>query len=122
MHTALIGLLERVWIKGQAGEMNIVVTPGQVSRELALIKKQSFGSKAEYHRFVRDLRFTRRDVRELVELQLLSTRIQRRILAGADGEAERRKVHDEFVAEFSERWRSRTVCAPEYVTKLCSNA
>lgn len=121
-HAAVLDLLETIWIKGQAEEMNIFVTREQVRRELALIKRQSFDSPAEFREFMKESRFTRRDVYERVELQLLSIRIAARVLAGARTEAEERAVYKAFVAEFNERWRSRTVCAPEYVIEHCSNA
>jgi hypothetical protein len=119
--SAVLSLIETIWIKGQAAEMNIVVTRSQVLRELALIKKQNFASAAEYRKFLRRWRFTRRDVYEQIELQLLSIRIQQRIAEGAESEAEEQKAFDEFITEFNERWRSRTVCAPEYVIAHCSN-
>ncbi len=121
MRAAVDTLLEAVWIKGQAAEMNIVVTRSQVSRTLTLLKKQFFASASEYREFLREMRFTRRDVRERVELQLLSTRIQGRIEAGARNESEEQEAFSEFLAEYNQRWRGRTVCAPEYVTRLCSN-
>jgi len=109
--------LDAVWIKGQAMEMGIAVTPRQVLRELARIKQRSFENEAEYHRFLRASRYTQRDVDERIELQLLSTRIQARIFRGKSGI----RQLEEFVAAYSERWRARTVCAPDYVTDRCSN-
>jgi hypothetical protein len=120
-HTAVTALIEAVWLKGQAAEMNIVVTRHQVLGVLALIKSEAFRSATEYRRFLRKMHYTRRDVYEQVELQLLSTLIQERIVAGARSEAEEQKAFDEFVADFNERWRSRTVCAPEYAIERCSN-
>lgn len=122
MRVAVDALLETVWIKGQAVEMNIVIARSQISRELARIKKQHFKSAAEYHEFLREMHLTRRDMYERVELLLLSVRIQNRIVAGARSESEERKASEKFAAEFNERWRGRTVCAPEYVTELCSNS
>lgn len=119
--SAVEALIEAIWLKGQGAEMGIVVTPGQIARELAQIKREIFESAAEYREFLRDARYTRRDVIERVELQLLSRRIQRRISAGIKDPAEEKKVFTEFLAEYNERWRSRTVCAPEYVTRRCSN-
>jgi hypothetical protein len=118
-------LLEAIWIRGQAAEMGISVTPRQVSRELTLVKKEVFRSEAEYRQFLRESRYTRRDVRERVELQMLATRVgerlQRRIEREARNKREEQEVIQEFVTEFNERWRSRTVCAPEYATERCSN-
>lgn len=120
-HRALFGLLEVIWLKGQAAEMGIVVTHAEVVRERELIKGENFASPAQFRRFLRESKFTRRDVYERVELQLLAFRIQSRIGRGADSEAEEKRAFDEFVAEFNERWRSRTVCAPGYLTARCSN-
>jgi hypothetical protein len=118
-------LLEGVWILGQAAEMHIRVTRHQISRELALIKRESFKSAAEFRRFLRESHYTYRDVRERVRVQLLSQRLQRRISRRIERESrnefEEKKAFREFVAEFNERWRSRTVCAPEYATERCSN-
>jgi hypothetical protein len=121
MRTAIRNLLELIWIKGQAAEMNIVVTRRQVSRLLASIKKQNFKSAAEYHEFLRESHYTPRDVYERVELQLLVVRVQKRIAAGVTSKSEEQKVFKEFVAEFNERWRGRTVCAPRYAIDACSN-
>ncbi|HEY6549986.1 MAG TPA: hypothetical protein VIY71_02170 [Solirubrobacterales bacterium] len=113
--------LDTVWIKGQAAEMVIEVTHQKVSRELARLKKQAFKSEAEYHRFLKESHFTRRDVRERVEVQLLSTAIQRRVVRGLSGEAAKQKAFSDFVDAYSKRWRARTVCAPEYAIDRCSN-
>jgi hypothetical protein len=117
MHT----LLETVWLKGQAAEMNILVTSNQVKSLLALIKAQSFKSRAEYLRFLRKSHLTRRDVHERVELELISIRIQERIVRDVRSRAEEQKALRDFVAEFNQRWRSRTVCASQYVIDKCSN-
>jgi SurA N-terminal domain len=123
--SAVDSLLEAAWIKGQAKEMGIVVTRRQVRREVAAIKEASFASGAEFRRFLRRFRYTRRDVYAQVELQVLSRRIQERIQTRiareSSTEAEEQRAFDEFLAEFNERWRSRTVCAPEYATDRCSN-
>lgn len=122
---ALDSLLERIWVRGLAAEMDIAVTGRQVKRQLALIKQQSFKSGAEYRQFLRESRFTRRDVFERVEVEMLAERIQvrlqRRIEREARNEYEEQKAFEEFVKEFNERWRSRTVCAPVYATERCSN-
>ena len=121
--TALGEQLDMIWIKGQAAEMGIGVTPRKVSRQLVLLKKQAFKSEAEYHRFLKEAHFTRRDVRERVEEQLLSTAIQQRVVRGISGEGARQKAFSEFVEAYGKRWRARTVCAPEYmVPARCSNA
>ncbi|HXR29996.1 MAG TPA: hypothetical protein VN752_02505 [Solirubrobacterales bacterium] len=119
--TAFGELLDAVWIRGQAAEMAIAVSPRQVSRELARLLKQSFENRAEYHRFLREAHYSRRDVRERVELQMLGVRMQERISRGVDSRAEERDAFAKFAEAYSDRWRSRTFCAPPYATERCVN-
>lgn len=120
-HAAIDTLLEAIWLKGQAMEMHIRVTHKQVVRARASVKSESFKSAAEYREFLREARYTSRDVYERIELQLLSVRIQRRIEKRVKDKSEEQKVFREFVTEFNERWRGRTVCATGYVMRRCSN-
>jgi hypothetical protein len=116
-------LLDVVWIKGQAAEMGVAVTPRKVSRALARLKKLAFESEAEYRRYLKEAHLTRRDLRERVEVQLLSTAIQLRVWRGVSGEAAMQKAFSEFIDAYEERWRARTVCALEYmIVARCSNA
>ncbi len=114
-------LLDDSWIRGQAAEMGIGVRPREVARELARLKKLAFEDGAEYRRFLRENHLTRRDVKENVEIQLYAEKIQERVVAGLDSEAAAQKAFANFLDEYGERWRSRTVCAPGYITSRCSN-
>lgn len=121
---ALDSQLEAVWILGQAKEWGIHVTRGEVRRELASIKEESFRSSAEFRRFMKKNRYTYRDLRERVRTQILSTQLQERLqekIGKRVGPKAEQRAFREFIDEFVERWRSRTVCAPEYVTERCSN-
>jgi len=73
---ALGELLNTIWIRGQAEELDISVTPKQIATELAQIKKTNFKTPAEYQKFLATSRFTKADVLDRVELQLLTTQIQ----------------------------------------------
>jgi foldase protein PrsA len=80
---ALGQILDTIWIQGEAEEMGISVTKKQVAAELALIKKQSFPTKAAFKKFLKEAHFTNKDVIERVKLKTLSTQIQERIAAKA---------------------------------------
>ncbi len=101
--------------------MGIGVRSREVARETEKLKRQAFRNAAQYRRFLREAHYTRRDVKERVEIQLLSERIQERILAGVSGEVAAQRAFAKFIDEYEERWRLRTVCAPGYVTVRCSN-
>ena len=119
--TAIGELLDDSWIRGQAAEMGIGVRPRQVARLTAKIKREAFRNGAEYRRFLREAHFTRHDVKERVELQLLTERIQERVAAGIGSEAGVQKAFAKFVSEYEARWEARTVCAPGYVIDRCLN-
>jgi parvulin-like peptidyl-prolyl isomerase len=114
-------LLDGAWIQGQAEEMGIRVTDKQVATELAQIKKENFKSRKQFHAFLEHAHFTLRDVRYRVELQLLSRRIEERVAIGPWSQQEVQEKFSAFVAAYEKRWRSRTVCAPQYAIKRCSN-
>jgi hypothetical protein len=120
--TVMGELLDDSWIRGQAAEMGIGVRPRAVAREIEKLKRQVFKNGAQYRRFLREAHYARRDVKERVEIQMLSERIQERILAGGGSEAAAQKAFARFISEYEVRWRARTVCAPEYVVDRCSNA
>jgi hypothetical protein len=120
-HKAIEELLEFSWIRGQAAEMGIGTRPRGVARTLARLKKLAFKNGAQYRRFLKESHYTRQDVLDRVEVQLLGELIQKRIVAGLHSDAARQKAFSRFVAEYEVRWRARTVCAPGYVTDHCSN-
>lgn len=118
---AMGSLLDDSWIRGQAAEMGIGLRPKQVSRELARLKKGAFKNEAQYRRFLHEAHFTRRDVRDRVEVQMFSQRIQESIVAGQASAKAAQRAFSRFIGEYEKRWRARTVCAAGYVTVRCSN-
>jgi hypothetical protein len=100
--------------------MGIGVRPRQVARLLALLKQQAFKNEAQYRRFLKEAHYTKRDLVERLEVQILAEHITAAIAPGLSEKATQ-KAFSKFIAEYETRWRSRTVCAPGYVTELCSN-
>jgi hypothetical protein len=113
--------LDVAWVKGQAAEMGIGVTRRQVSRALVRLRREAFKNMAQYHRFLKEAHYTRRDVLERVELQLLSSAIEERVVRGVSGEASTQEAFSKFVTAYEKRWRSRTICAPQFAIDRCSN-
>lgn len=122
---ALKSMFEGIWIVGQAAEWDIAVTRRQVKSAVAEIKRENFRSVAEFRQFMRESHYTRRDVYERVEIQLLSTEVGARLTRQIERESrnvrEEQRAFREFIDEFEDRWRGRTVCAPAYVIERCSN-
>jgi foldase protein PrsA len=77
--TVVNELLESTWIRGEAEEKGLAVTPKQIATKLAVIKKESFPTPAAYAEFLKTSHFTQEDVDKRVELSLLSEEVQNRI-------------------------------------------
>jgi foldase protein PrsA len=76
---AMTELIEGVWIRGEAEELDISVTPKQVEDELTTIKKQNFPTKGAFEKFLKESHFTEQEVNELVELQIFTKQIQAQV-------------------------------------------
>lgn len=95
---AVTELLNQVWIRGEAEELGISVTPKQVETELAQIKEQNFKVPGSYKEFLKNSNFTPADVEERVEVQVLSTQIQESVRNGAP-QASNSEIEDYYEAE-----------------------
>jgi parvulin-like peptidyl-prolyl isomerase len=80
---AMTELIESVWIRGEAEELDVSVTDKQVEDELKTIKKQNFPTEAAYQKFLEKSNYTEEEVNELVEVQLLTRGIQEKVNAEA---------------------------------------
>ncbi|HEY8082965.1 MAG TPA: peptidyl-prolyl cis-trans isomerase [Solirubrobacterales bacterium] len=73
---ALERLLQTVWVRGQAAEMGISVTDEEVAEKAKELREQQFKSEAEYQKAIKELHLTQADVNEVMELQILSPKIE----------------------------------------------
>jgi foldase protein PrsA len=73
---AMTELVEGVWLRGEAEDFELTVTDKQVEDELATIKKQNFPTEAAFKKFLKQSNFTREEVNDLVELQILGREVQ----------------------------------------------
>jgi hypothetical protein len=76
---ALRGIFDPIWIRGQAAEMGISVTPEEVDEALGTLRSQSYKTKQEYDEYLKESDYTKADVETLLTTQLLSTKVQERI-------------------------------------------
>ncbi|HEX2096425.1 MAG TPA: peptidyl-prolyl cis-trans isomerase [Solirubrobacterales bacterium] len=77
--TALNGLVEAIWLEGDAEEMGIEVTPQKIEQEFQKIKKENFPSKEEFEEFLKESKFTREDINDRVKLQILAQELQEEV-------------------------------------------
>ena len=77
--TAMKSTLEGIWIQGLANQWGIEATDEEVARELEKVKKESFPSKGDFKKFLKESRYTPADVNERVKIQILSGRLQEQL-------------------------------------------
>jgi parvulin-like peptidyl-prolyl isomerase len=83
MKAAMGELLNTAWIFGEGEELGIKITPKEVEAELAKVKKESFKTEKAFQEFLKESHFTEADVNKRLELQILSTKIQKKITGEA---------------------------------------
>jgi parvulin-like peptidyl-prolyl isomerase len=80
LHEATIEeLLGRVWIFGEGEELGIKVTPKEVETQLAKVKKESFKTKKAFQEFLKEQSLNEEEVDQLIELQIIQTKIQEKV-------------------------------------------
>jgi parvulin-like peptidyl-prolyl isomerase len=77
--TALDAILESVWLQGLAAEEGVEVSDKEVAAERKKVEKESFGSKKEFEKFLKESGYTSADVDERVKLQVLSEQLQKKV-------------------------------------------
>jgi foldase protein PrsA len=90
---ALGELLDFIWIRGEAEELDLAATSKEIDEELEKIKEQNFPTPKAYAEFLETSKFTQEDVEARVRLQILSTKIQEAITADA-GEPSASEISD----------------------------
>jgi parvulin-like peptidyl-prolyl isomerase len=81
LHKATVGeLIQKAWIKGESEELGFEVTPKEIEKELTKVKKESFeSSEKKFEEFKKEQNFTEEEVEEILELNILQTKIQEKI-------------------------------------------
>jgi peptidyl-prolyl cis-trans isomerase C len=77
---AMNDLLDQVWIQGEAAEMGITTTPAEVASLLKQTISQNFKTPAEFAKFRQQSHFSPADIRTRIKLQILSNKIQQKVL------------------------------------------
>jgi parvulin-like peptidyl-prolyl isomerase len=73
---AMQSVLEGIWIQGVADEWGIEVTDQEVEKELKKVKKESFQSEAEFQKFLKESKYTPKDIDLRIKIQILSAKLQ----------------------------------------------
>jgi parvulin-like peptidyl-prolyl isomerase len=76
---ALEQALNAIWVRGEAAEIGISVTPKEVAEELKKLKTKAFKTEQQYKEFLKEAHFTKADVNTRVEDQMLIEQIQNKV-------------------------------------------
>ena len=77
---AISELLLARWVRGEADERGIEVTEREVDERLEEIIETDFGGRPQFERFLEDSSLTEEGARERVELQILTSCLQDRVV------------------------------------------
>jgi hypothetical protein len=114
-------LISSEWVKGEAANLGVSVSGREVHKEFVHIRNQEFPKRGQFKRFQRQTGQTVADLIFRVELNLLSERMQKRVLAGAHSAAAKEQALARFVTAFKARWQAQTYCAAQYAVSDCGH-
>jgi hypothetical protein len=114
-------LISNDWLLDEAKALHIVPSAREVSRTYNRIRKRQFHTKREFQTFLKQSGETVSDLHLRVKVNLVSARIQKRLVAGHRSEASKQHVLSRFVKEFKRRWQARTTCVPVYAVVDCGH-
>jgi foldase protein PrsA len=77
---AMNDLLDSVWIQGEAADLGVTAEVSEVSSLLRQTIAQNFRTKAEFEKFRKQSHFSQKDIRDRIRLQILSNKIQQKVV------------------------------------------
>jgi hypothetical protein len=114
-------LISSAWVKGEAASLGVDVSAREVHKEFDHIRSQQFPKRGGFERFQRQTGQTVADLLFRVELNLLSERIQKHVLAGQHGAPAKQRALLRFLKTFKARWEAHTYCAAQYAVADCGH-
>jgi hypothetical protein len=116
-------LISNLWIEGEARAQGISVTAREVRRSFRRQREQSFPTRRDYRKFLRDSGQSQAELLERVRVDMLSRRIRARAVGDARDPEEQQRRLEAFVTDFRARWRSVTLCTPRFtdLPGYCAN-
>jgi hypothetical protein len=114
-------LISSDWVLGEASALHIHVSTKTVRRTFVHTRNEQFPTPKAFKRFLERSGETIADLMLRVKLNLLSSRIQKRVLAGHRSEASKQHALERFVKGFKHKWSARTYCSPEYSSADCGH-
>jgi hypothetical protein len=114
-------LISSDWVLEEAQALEVHASVREVRRSFDRIRRQQFPKEKEFRAFLERSGQTVTDLLFRVKLNLLSTRIQKRVLAGHHGALAKQRALSRFVKGFKRKWQAQTYCAAEYASADCGH-
>jgi hypothetical protein len=114
-------LISGDWVIGEARDLNVHVSPAEVRRTFNRTRKAQFPKQGEFQGFLGKSKETVSDILLRVELDLLSQRLQRRVVAGKNGMRKKHEALKHFVSDFRNKWTVQTYCVAQYASQDCGH-
>lgn len=114
-------LISSDWVKSEAVDRGISISPEEVRKSFDRVRHLEFHRRRAFERFLHNSGQTVADLLYRVELNLLSERIAKSVMAGHRGASGKRRALSRFVKAFKAKWRPQTYCASEYAVADCGH-
>jgi SurA N-terminal domain len=114
-------LISSDWVKGEAADLGVRLSAGEVRKNFDHIRNQQFPKRKEFEQFLRQTGQTVADLLFRVELNLLSERVQKRVVAGHHSASSKQRALSRFVTGFKAKWQAQTYCAAQYAVSDCGH-
>jgi hypothetical protein len=114
-------LISSDWVLGEAADLNVHVSEGEVHHTFDRIRAAQFPKRKGFKAFLKQSGETVEDLLFRVRLNLTSARIEKRVIAGHRGARNQLRATERFVHEFKLKWTAQTYCEPGYATADCGH-
>ena len=113
-------LISADWVTGEAADLGIELSAGEVRHEFDRLRRQQFPKLAEFKKFLRQTGQTTADLLLRVRLSMLTTRMQQRVEGHGSARA-RQNALMRFVKNYQRKWKAQTYCESLYRTPDCGH-
>jgi hypothetical protein len=114
-------LISSYWVIGEAQDLKVYVSKRDVRRTFNHISHEQFPKHRELMAFLRGSGETMADLLFRVRLDLLSKKIQKRVVAGHQSVAARQRALTKFFRTFPVKWKAQTYCVQAFAVSNCGH-
>ena len=107
-------LITFAWVIAETKALNLHVSDHEAAKEFARYKKEVFKTEKAFRNYLRYTGETLADELLISKMDLLSTKLQSKIVAERGINGARR-----YYADFPKRWAAKTSCKPGFVVPQC---